>query len=242
MGEPILDIQNLDAWRGSAHVLQGVNLSLTSGRLALVGRNGMGKTTLCEAIVGILGNGPDGQVRGQIRLAGKELTLMPPHQVARRGIGYVPQGRRVFRSLSTEENLRLVSRRGRLWTIERAYELFPRLRDRRRVSAGRLSGGEQQMLAIARALLLDPILLVMDEPSEGLAPVLVDQVVDACLRLADEGMHMLVVEQNLHVACKIADEIAVLANGRLVNRLMSHQFMSDSDAQRRYLGVSPLSV
>ena len=242
MTEPVLAVAGLDAWRGTAHVLQGVDLTLPAGRLALVGRNGMGKTTLCDAVVGILGNAPDGRVEGSVTLLGEEITGLPAHQVGRAGIGYVPQGRRVFRSLSTEENLKLVQRRGREWTIDRAYDLFPRLKERRKVPAGRMSGGEQQMLAIARALLLDPKLLIMDEPSEGLAPVVVDQVVDACVRLADAGMHMLIVEQNLHVACRIAHDVAVLANGRMVATLTSEQFMSDPDAQQRYLGVAPLSA
>jgi len=236
MPDSALILARLDGWRGKAHVVQELDLELPSGRLALVGRNGMGKTTLCEAVTGMLAMSPGGRIGGSARLFGRKLVGLKPHQISRLGVGYVPQGRRVFGSLSVEENLKVALRRG-AWDIPRVYGLFPRLEERRTVKAGNLSGGEQQMLAVGRALVTQPRLLIMDEPSEGLAPVVVDQLVEACHRLSEEGMDLLVVEQNLGAALSLADDVVVISNGRVVARLKSQALRDDSELQRQYLGI-----
>src|SRR3989442_11179642 len=168
MAEPLLAIEGVGAFYGRAQALEDVSFEVTGGSTSIIGRNGMGKTTLCNAIVGI----PPARVTGSIRYRGRELVGLPSYKIAKLGIGYVPQGRRLFPSLTVDEHLRMISARGRSkrWTVERAYELFPRLRERKHNGGAQLSGGEQQMLAIARALLTKPTLLIMDEPSEGLAP------------------------------------------------------------------------
>ena len=176
----MLAIENLDVHYGRAHALQQVSLTLERGVLAVVGRNGMGKTTLCNAITGLV------PATGSIRLLGEEIRGLPPHAITERGVGYVPQGRRVWPSLSVDEHLRLAARASRRpWTPERVYQMFPRLAERKRNGGAELSGGEQQMLAIARALLFNPRLLVMDEPTEGLAPVIVEQVATMLKTLAE---------------------------------------------------------
>ena len=185
----MLTVADLHVRFGQAHILQGVELSLAGAPLALVGRNGMGKTTLCQTLMGMVR-----AAQGSIRFDGEELTGRPPHAVARRGIALVPQGRRTFPSLSVDEHLRLVSQgRDAAWTIERVYETFPRLAERRGNGGTQLSGGEQQMLAIARALLLNPRLVIMDEPSEGLAPVIVEHLVQVLRQISAEGMGLLLV-------------------------------------------------
>jgi branched-chain amino acid transport system ATP-binding protein len=194
----------------------------------------MGKTTLCNAIVGLVP-----AFAGSIRLHGVELTVKRPHDIARAGIGYVPQGRRVFPSLTVDEHLRMVAgHNGAGWTVKRIYELFPPLATRRKNGATQLSGGEQQMLAIARALLLNPQLLIMDEPSEGLAPIVVEQVVGVLRDVATQGVGLLLVEQNLGVATSVADRIAIMVTGRIAAETTSAQILADEAAQRRYLGVS----
>ncbi len=181
-GAPLLRVDRLDVYYGRAHALQQVSLALDHGVLAVVGRNGMGKTTLCNAITGLV------PASGSVRLAGEEVLGLAPNEITGRGIGYVPQGRRVWPSLSVEEHLKLVRGRGKgPWTMARVFELFPRLAERRHHGGAQLSGGEQQMLAIGRALLLNPRLLVMDEPTEGLAPVIVEQVTETLKSLAGEG-------------------------------------------------------
>ena len=174
--EPALVLEGLDVYYGRAHALQTVNLRLERGVVGIVGRNGMGKTTLCNAITGLV------PARGSVKLFGEEILGLPPHQITRRGMAYVPQGRRVWPSLTVDETLRLVAKHKR--EIERVYSLFPRLAERKSHGGAQLSGGEQQMLAIGRALLLEPRLLVMDEPTEGLAPVIVEQVAQALRELA----------------------------------------------------------
>jgi branched-chain amino acid transport system ATP-binding protein len=234
--EPLLAVRDLSAWYGPAHVLQGVDLELGSEPVALIGRNGMGKTTLCRAIMGLTPRST-----GSVRLHGKELLGRGPFRIGAAGIGYVPQGRRMFPSLTTEEHLRMIGAgRGDRWTVRRVYEVFPRLQERRDVRATRLSGGEQQMLAVGRALLTNPAVLLMDEPSEGLAPAVVDELVDTCRGLArDEGVGMLVVEQNLGVATALADRQVVMVGGRIVAELSAAELLADEAAQQRYLGVTP---
>jgi uncharacterized protein (UPF0261 family)/ABC-type branched-subunit amino acid transport system ATPase component len=232
-GGPLLVVEKLNVHYGRAHVLQSVSLELTHGVLAVVGRNGMGKTTLCNAIAGLV------PAAGSIRLAGEEIRGMPPHEVTRRGIGYVPQGRRLWPSLTVDEHLRLARRStGGTWTIARIYEFFPQLAERRHHGGAQLSGGEQQMLAIARALLLNPRLLVMDEPTEGLAPVIVEQVTEMLRSLTgDREIAVLLVEQNLGVAIDVADSVAVMVNGRVARRLSAAELGADRALQQQLLGV-----
>ena len=233
----MLEVRDLNVYYGRAHVLQGVDLDVGAEPLALLGRNGMGKTTLCQTLMGLVP-----VASGSIRFHGADLTGDKPYQRAGAGFGYVPQGRRIFPSLSVHEHLRLVpsggnGAGGRPWTIERVYDLFPRLAERRRSGAASLSGGEQQMLAIGRALLTNPRLLIMDEPSEGLAPVIVDHLVETLKRLSAEGLAMLVVEQKLAVATALADRLVLMVNGRIALATTAAAFGADEAAQHRYLGV-----
>jgi uncharacterized protein (UPF0261 family)/ABC-type branched-subunit amino acid transport system ATPase component len=231
---PMLQVEGLNVYYGHSHALQGVDLMLDRGALSVVGRNGMGKTTLCKAIMGLVRASS-----GSIRFLGEELTGHRPADIARLGIGYVPQGRRLWPSLTVDEHLRLVqgSQRGG-WTIERIYEAFPQLAGRREHRSGQLSGGEQQMLTISRALLLNPRLLVMDEPTEGLAPVIVAQVEEMLIRLAEEGdVAALVIEQNIGVATAVASRVAIMVNGRINRVIDSPRLAADLDLQQRLLGV-----
>ena len=230
----MLTVADLHVRFGQAHILQGVGIEVGAAPLALVGRNGMGKTTLCQALMGMVRT-----TQGSIRFHGENLVDRPPHAIARRGLALVPQGRRTFPSLSVDEHLRLVSQgKGAPWSIERVYDTFPRLAERRRNGGTQLSGGEQQMLAIARALLLNPRLVIMDEPSEGLAPVIVEHLVQVLRQISAEGMGLLLVEQNLKVATSVADTVAVMVNGRVAATLPAAELAADEDAKRRYLGVA----
>ncbi len=230
----MLEVRDLHVRFGQAHILQGVSLSVGDRPVAIVGRNGMGKTTLCQAVMGMVGASG-----GSVRFDGREMRGLPANRVARAGIALVPQGRRVFPSLTVHEHLRLVSRgKNARWTIERAYETFPRLAERRNNGGTQLSGGEQQMVAIARALLTEPRLVVMDEPSEGLAPVVVDRLVEILRALPGEGVGLLLVEQNLGVATEVCGTVAVMVNGRIAAAMPSRALLEDEAAQRRFLGVS----
>ncbi len=231
----VLRIDDLQVYYGESHAIQGVSLTLESGVLSVVGRNGMGKTTLCNTITGLK------RARsGSIRVDGREISSLEPHEIHRLGVGYVPQGRRVWPSLTVDEHLRLAagSRRDASWTVERVYQTFPRLAERRNNGGSQLSGGEQQMLAISRALLSDPKLLIMDEPTEGLAPVIVSQVEQMLITLGREGeMAILVIEQNIGVATAVSDSVAIMVNGR-INRIMDARALAaDRDLQQRLLGV-----
>ena len=227
----ILEIRNLDVHYGRAHALQGVSLSFEKGIVAVVGRNGMGKTTLCNAVTGLV------PARGSVKFQGEEILGLPAHTITDKGIGYVPQGRRVWPSLSVDEHLRLAGRKG-AWTLERIYETFPRLAERKRNGGAELSGGEQQMLAIARALLFNPKLLVMDEPTEGLAPIIVQQVAAMLKALAAEGeISVLLIEQNLGVAIDVADTVDVMVNGRIARSMPAAELAADLELQQRLLGV-----
>src|SRR5215210_4637089 len=239
MPEPLLAVEDLHARYGSAHIVQGASFTVGDEPVALIGRNGMGKSTLCQAIMGLVDAEPGGRVTGSVRLAGQELVGRSVHRIAAAGIGYVPQGRRIFPSLTVHEHLRMVSRRGSDWTPDRIYELWPRLAERRRLGAGSLSGGEQQMLAIGRALLTEPRLVIMDEPSEGLAPALVTELVAGLERLEGEGLRVLVVEQNLGVATALAQRLLVMLNGRIVDETTPAALEADPAAKQRYLGVTP---
>ena len=238
---PLLEITGLDAFYGSAQALEGVSLAMGHEAVALIGRNGMGKTTLCNALVGI--HPP--AARGSIRFRGREILGRPSYRIAQSGVAYVPQGRRLFQSLTTDEHLKMIrvrSERPRRWGMREVYELFPRLAERKGISATQLSGGEQQMLAIGRALLTNPELLVMDEPSEGLAPTIVEQVIASCQALVAEGMAILLVEQNLGVATEVAERQLVMVSGRIAAETTAAALAGDPDLQRRFLGVEPLEA
>jgi len=232
-GPAALEVRGLNVYYGASHALQGVNLRLESGVLSVVGRNGMGKTTLCKAILGLVP-----AASGSISFLGQPLAGRTPAEISRMGIGYVPQGRRLWRSLTVDEHLKMVEKKGGAWSIERIYSTFPRLAERKSNGGGQLSGGEQQMLAISRALLSNPRLLVMDEPTEGLAPVIVAQVDEMLVRLAEEGdMDVLVIEQNIGVACAVADRVAIMVNGQINRIVPAGELAADRDLQQRLLGV-----
>jgi len=230
----LLAIENLTAGYGEARVLSGISLSVSEGEsLALLGRNGMGKTTLLCSIVGVTR-----LFGGSLRLGGRDMTHLPPEQRAGAGIGWVPQERNIFRSLSVEENLSAVARRGP-WTPAKVYELFPRLRERRRNLGTLLSGGEQQMLAIGRALVLNPRLLLLDEPLEGLAPILVQELLGALRRIVrDEGIAAIIVEQNARMILSMTDRAAILERGCVVHEDSSEALRADRGTLERLLGVS----
>jgi uncharacterized protein (UPF0261 family)/ABC-type branched-subunit amino acid transport system ATPase component len=231
---PALEVKGLDVYYGHSHALQGVDLTLDAGVFSVVGRNGMGKTTLCKTIMGLVRASG-----GSVRIRGEEVTRLSPARIAGLGVGYVPQGRRLWRSLSVDEHLQLAAgmRRG-AWTIERVYDTFPRLAERKGHGGSQLSGGEQQMLAIARALLTNPQLLIMDEPTEGLAPVIVAQVEEMLVRLGEDGeMSVLVIEQNIGVATAISRNVAIMVNGRINRVIESARLSADRELQQRLLGV-----
>jgi len=234
----LFEIEDLDAYYGQAQVLEGVSLAMGNEGVAVIGRNGMGKTTLCAAVMGMMP-----RATGSIRFKEKEILGRPSYKIAGLGIGYVPQGRRLFPSLSVDEHLRMLARgtRGKRWTPDAVYELFPRLAERKKNGGTQLSGGEQQMLAIGRALLGNPELLIMDEPSEGLAPAIVEGLIETCKTLVEEGMAILLVEQNLGVATSIAERQLVMVTGRIAAETTASALVGDADAQRRYLGVEPLA-
>ena len=234
-GHPALEISELHVYYGESHAIQGVSMTIGAGVLAVVGRNGMGKSTLCNTVTGLKASRS-----GSIRVFGRETSRLEPHVIHRHGVGYVPQGRRVWPSLSVDEHLRLVATGGAdaKWTVERVYQTFPRLYERRTSGGSQLSGGEQQMLAIGRALLGNPRLLVMDEPTEGLAPIIVDQVEAMLVQLAKDGdMAVLLIEQNIGVATAVSDHVAIMVNGR-INRVMeTGALAADRELQQRLLGV-----
>ena len=233
----MLEVRGLESGYKRSTVLQGVDLDVAAGQvLGLLGRNGVGKSTLINTLMGLVQPS-----RGAITLDGVELAGRRPDVIARAGVALVPQGRRVWAPLSVTEHLDLAARRGRgrgPWTVDRVLELLPRLGERRRHTAGQLSGGEQQMLAIARALLTNPRLVLMDEPSDGLAPAVVDLIGEAIGGMKAEGVTLLVVEQDLHLAFAVADEIAVMDKGRIVHRSPTHEFRSDSSVAHALLGVA----
>ncbi len=234
--EPLLKVSGVNAYYGQAHALEDVSFEVGSEPLAVVGRNGMGKTTLCNAIVGM----PPARVTGSILFEGKELVGRASYKITNLGIGYVPQGRRLFRSLSTDEHLRMVGSRDGRWTVAKVYELFPRLAERKKVAGTQLSGGEQQMLAIGRALLLNPKLLIMDEPSEGLAPTIVESLIGTCKALVLEGMGLLLIEQNLGVATSVCERQLIMVGGHIEAETTAERLANDPEEQRRWLGVEPL--
>jgi len=232
---PILEVQDIHTYYGDAYVLQGLSLKVEEGQiLGLLGRNGVGKTTLVNSVVGF--NPPR---RGRILFRGVDITQVSSFETVRSGMGLVPQGRRVFPSLSVEENLKVaergLSRRG--WNAERVYALFPRLKERHAQRAKTLSGGEQQMLAIGRGLMTNPDCLIMDEPSEGLAPIIIQGVWEAIGKLKDEGLSILLVEQNAALALKLVDYVHVMSKGRVVYSATPKELWANESVKSSYLGI-----
>lgn len=231
----MLEVKDLHSYYGQAHVLQGASLTVGASEVvALLGRNGMGKTSLIRSVMGL--SSP--QVRaGAVTWKERSLLAMKPHQIARARIGYVPQGRRLFPSLTVTEHLTVLKSPDVThgWTVERAFELFPRLAERRQHRGSQLSGGERQMLAVARALMIDPELILMDEPSEGLAPVMVQHLESIIAGLKSQGLAILLVEQNLYSALAVADRVVVLESGQTVFEAKAGSFAPDT--LTHYLGV-----
>ena len=234
MTDDLLRVHDLCAGYGTSRVLDGVSFSMGVEAVALIGRNGMGKTTLCNTIMGLVK-----ATSGEIAFAGEQIVNKTPEKIAGHGISYVPQGRRLFPSLTVDEHLTMLAKgtRGKRWTIDKVYDLFPRLAERRRNGGAQLSGGEQQMLAVARALLLNGSLVIMDEPSEGLAPTIVDTLIDVVHRLVAEGVAVLVVEQNLRAAVRMADRQLVMVSGHIQAETTAAELMADPELQHMYLGV-----
>jgi branched-chain amino acid transport system ATP-binding protein len=231
----ILDVQNIHAYYGDAYVLQGLSLQLEQGQiLGLLGRNGVGKTTLVNSIVGFIP-----ARRGRIVFKGIDITRASSYETVRSGMGLVPQGRRVFPTLTVEENLLVAERNPQRhgWNLRRVYELFPRLQERRNQRAKTLSGGEQQMLAIGRGLMTNPDCLIMDEPSEGLAPIIIQGVWEAIGKLKREGLSILLVEQNAALALKLVDYVHVMSKGQVVYSAYPDELQANNEIKSRFLGI-----
>ena len=234
MPEPMLRVSDVHTYYGDSHVLHGVSLGVAPGEVvAILGRNGMGKTTLIRSVVGFTP-----PRRGRVHFRGEDITPWAPFRRIERGMALVPQGRRVFASLSVRENLDVARGGAGRWDLERVYGLFPRLRERAPNRANKLSGGEQQMLAIGRSLMSNPALLLMDEPTEGLAPLLVREVGRVIGELKREGLSILLVEQNLPMAAAVADRVHVLSRGEIVYSGTPAALMADETVKSRYLGVA----
>jgi len=230
----VLEVSGLHTYYGASHVLQGVSLTVGPGEVvAILGRNGMGKTTLMRSIIGFTP-----PRRGAVRFKGQDITGWAAYRVAALGMALVPQGRRVFPSLSVRENLDVARRGDGRWSLERVYAVFPRLSERERNRASKLSGGEQQMLAIGRALMSNPDLVLMDEPTEGLAPLLVREVGRVMGELRGQGLSILLVEQNLPLALAVADRVHILSRGQIVHSSTPAELMASEDVKSRYLGVA----
>jgi branched-chain amino acid transport system ATP-binding protein len=230
----MLQVNDIHTYYGDSHILQGISLRMESGQVVgILGRNGMGKTTLVRSIIGFTL-----PRQGHVLFKERDITAWPSNRVVSLGLGLVPQGRRVFPSLTVLENLLVASKRnGGRWTVERVMELFPRLRERREIRAGKLSGGEQQMLAIARGLMTNPELLLMDEPTEGLAPLLVREVGRVIENLKSQGLSILLVEQNLPLALRVSDHVHILSRGRIVHSSAPQALWENEEIKRRYLGL-----
>jgi branched-chain amino acid transport system ATP-binding protein len=232
--EPVLAVADVHTYYGDSHVLHGVSLAVAPGEVvAILGRNGMGKTTLIRSVVGFTP-----PRRGRVSFKGDDITAWAPFRRIERGMALVPQGRRVFASLSVRENLDVARGGAGRWDRERIFGLFPRLRERAPNRANKLSGGEQQMLAIGRSLMSNPVLLLMDEPTEGLAPLLVREVSRVIGELKREGLSILLVEQNLPMAAAVADRVHVLSRGEIVYSGTPAELMADEVVTSRYLGVA----
>ena len=231
----LLDVDEIHTYYEHSHILQGVSLQAQAGAVtALLGRNGVGKTTLIRSVIGFTP-----PRTGRVRFNDEAIERLPSHAIARRGVGLVPQGRRVFPSLTVEENLRIgaLPARGGRWSLDAVYELFPRLRERRANYGGQLSGGEQQMVAIGRALMANPVLLLMDEPSEGLAPLIVRELEATMRRLKETGLAIVLVEQNLPLALAVADTAYIISKGRVVFHGDPQPIRTDAEVRTKYLGI-----
>jgi branched-chain amino acid transport system ATP-binding protein len=229
-----LEVEGIHTYYGESHVLHGISLRVDPGEvLAILGRNGMGKTTLMRSIVGFTP-----PRAGHVRYKNADITRLPSFRMVELGMALVPQGRRVFPSLSVRENLEVARRGTGRWSLEQVYALFPRLRERAANRANKLSGGEQQMLAIGRALMSNPELLLLDEPTEGLAPLLVREVGRVIAELKRSGLSILLVEQNLALALSVADRVHVLSRGQIVHTGTPGELMGNEDVKTRYLGVA----
>jgi branched-chain amino acid transport system ATP-binding protein len=229
----MLTLEDIHTYYGDSHILQGVSLEVEAGELvALLGRNGAGKTTTIRSIIGF--NRPRA---GRIVFGGRDVTRLPSFAMASLGVGLVPQGRRIFAPLSVKENLVFAQRQGGPWTLDRVYGLFPRLKERQLIRGTALSGGEQQMLAIGRALLMNPKLLLLDEPSEGLAPLVVREIGRIIGELKSSGMAILLAEQNLSLALSVSDRCYVLNKGQVVHTALTDQMHTNNEVTYRYLGV-----
>jgi branched-chain amino acid transport system ATP-binding protein len=231
----MLSIQDLNTHYGASHILQGVDLELAKGRIAAVlGRNGVGKTTTVKTIMGLVA--PSG---GSVTLDGTPITGWAPHRVARAGVAYVPEGRQIFPDMTVIENISVAQRKpAKAWPLEKLLELFPPLRERRRNKGSQLSGGEQQMLAIARALASDPTVLLLDEPSQGLAPLVVRELARVVRLLRDAGVTILLIEQNMKLAEVVADELHIMVKGRMVYKADPQRFrVEEQQIRARYLSV-----
>ena len=230
----VLQAEGLQTYYGKSHILHGVSLTVGHGELiALLGRNGAGKTTTMRSIMGLTA-----PREGVVRLFGRETTGIAPYRVAGMGVGYVPEGRKIFGHLTVHENLLVPPETKGPWTIPVVYKLFPRLEERRTSKGGRLSGGEQEMLSIARALLLNPKFLILDEPSQGLAPVIVQEVMRTVGRMKSEGMSILLVEQNAFLALQLADRAYVLSDGEIVYDGSAAELAADTTRMENLAGVS----
>jgi len=230
----VLEVKDLHAHYGKSHILHGVSLEVREGELVtLLGRNGAGKTTTMRALMGL-----NRSVQGTVRIFGKDTLGWPPFRIAESGVGYVPEGRKIFANLTVDENLRVPVDRPGPFNVERVYQLFPRLSERKTNKGRQLSGGEQEMLAIGRALLLNPKLLFLDEPSQGLAPLIVQDVFRIVTQMRDEGISVLLVEQNVRGAVAIADRAYVLDDGKVVYEGPAAEFAQDEERVRALAGAS----
>jgi branched-chain amino acid transport system ATP-binding protein len=229
-----LKLENVHTYYGLVHMLRGVSLEVAPGELvAILGRNGAGKTTTIKSIMGLA---PPKE--GKVFFKGEDITGLAPHLIARRGISYVPASRGIFSTLSALENLKIFQKKGARWDAEGVFDLFPRLNSMKKRHGNTLSGGEQQMLAIGRALVTDPSVILLDEPSQGLAPQIVELVVDMLEKLKSEGLGIILVEQNLHMALDVADRVYILDQGEVVFHGASDELRNDPDLTITYLGVS----
>lgn len=226
-------ISGVEAGYGHVRVLHGINLKVSEKPVALMGRNGMGKSTLAQTIMGL-----NSTTAGTIKYGDILLTGLSPTKIANSGIGYVPQGRRVFPSLTVDEHLKILEKRNGKWSAQKVYELFPRLAERKKNGGAMLSGGEQQMLAIGRALMTNPTLLLMDEPSEGLAPAIIEHLGNSLRDLVAQGQRILLIEQNLKFASTLCDEIIILSNGEIQATVSSRDLRGNAELQNKYLGVA----
>ncbi len=234
MTSVVLEAEGLHTYYGKSHILRGVGLEVREGEIvSLLGRNGAGKSTTMRSLMGLT------KAReGTVRIFGQTTTQLNPYRIAALGVGFVPEGRKIFPNLTVEENLKVPAERPGPWSIERVYELFPRLAERKSNKGGQLSGGEQEMLAIARALLLNPKLILLDEPSQGLAPLIVQEVFRVIQRARDQGISVLLVEQNVRAAVEISDRAYVLDDGHVVYSGIASEFARDEERVRALAGAS----